>query len=52
MIMISDRATTDTIAPPTPCTALATMRNSCEFARPQKRDATVKTAMPIRNKRR
>ena len=51
-LIISDSATAETIAPPSPCTARAPIRNSCEPARPHASEATVKSAMPIRNRRR
>ena len=50
-ITISDRATAETTAPPRPCTARATTRASCEVARPQPSEASVKSAIPIRNRR-
>ena len=51
-VMISDSATADTTAPPTPCTARAPTSRPCEFATPQASEATVKSAIPIRNSRR
>ena len=51
-VIISESATAETIAPPTPCTARATTSISCVPARPQASDATVKSAIPIRNSRR
>ncbi len=48
-ITISDRATAETTAPPRPCTARATTSVSCEVARPQASEATVKSEIPIRN---
>ena len=35
-VMISESATAETTAPPSPCTARAATRSSCEFARPQR----------------
>ena len=50
-ITISESATAETIAPPSPCTARATTSASCEVASPQASEATVKSAIPIRNRR-
>ena len=51
-VMISESATAATIAPPTPCTARAPIRNSCEPATPQASDAPVNRARPARKSRR
>ena len=51
-VIISDSATAETTAPPTPWTALAATRTPCEFASPQPTEARVKSAIPIRNSRR
>ena len=52
MIIVSESATTDTTAPPRPCTARAPTRNSCEPARPQASEASVNTDSPMRKSRR
>ena len=52
IVMISESATTDTMAPPKPCTALATTRNSFEPASPQASEVAVNSARPMRNSRR
>jgi hypothetical protein len=51
-VMMSDSATAETIAPPTPCTARAPTSTPCEAARPHATDANVKSAIPARNIRR
>ena len=51
-LIISDSETAETIAPPSPCTARAPIRNPCEPARPQAIEAAVNSAIPIRNRRR
>ena len=48
--MISDSATAETTAPPTPCAARATISISCDSASPQAADATVNNTMPMRNR--
>ena len=50
--MISESATADTTAPPSPWTARAATRTPCVVDRPQAIEAAVKNAMPIRNSRR
>jgi hypothetical protein len=52
MVMISDSATTETIAPPNPCSARATTRNSGDPAIPQASDIAVKSTRPMRKMRR
>ena len=52
IVMISDSDTAETIAPPSPCTARAAISRCCVFARPQAREAAVKSAIPIRKRRR
>jgi hypothetical protein len=52
MIMISERTTTETIAPPKPWTARAVMRNVWEVASPHASEAIVKTEIPMRKRRR
>lgn len=52
MIMINDSETTDTAAPPRPCIARATTRDSADVARPQASEAQVNTVRPIKNRRR
>ena len=52
IVMINESATTETIAPPKPCTALATTRNSSEPASPHASDVSVNSASPMRNRRR
>jgi hypothetical protein len=52
MIMISDSATAETTAPPRPWIARAMTSTSCEPARPQASDDTVKSAMPLTKRRR
>ena len=51
-IIISDSATAETIAPPTPCTARAITSISWVVASPQRVEATVKSPIPITNSRR
>ena len=51
-IIISDSATAETIAPPTPCTARAMTSISCDCASPHSVEATVKIPIPITNRRR
>ena len=51
-LIISDSETAETTAPPSPCTARAPISIPCEPASPQQTDATVKSAIPIRNSRR
>ena len=51
-VMISERATAETTAPPSPCTARATISIACPVASPQASEASVNSAMPIRNSRR
>src|SRR5262249_21352531 len=48
-VIISDRDTAETPAPPTPCTARAATSIPCEFAKPHTADAAVNTATPARN---
>lgn len=50
--MMSDNATADTTAPPTPCTARAATSSPCVLANPQASDAMVNSVMPARNSRR
>src|SRR6476469_3209441 len=50
--MISENATAETTAPPRPCTARAATSSPCVFASPQARDERVKSAIPIRKRRR
>ena len=50
--MISEKATADTTAPPTPCTARAPSSRRCELDRPHASEASVKSVMPNRNIRR
>ncbi len=50
--MISEKATAETTAPPSPCTARAPSSRRCELERPQPSEARVKSAMPARNSRR
>jgi hypothetical protein len=50
--MISDSATADTTAPPSPCTARAAIKSPCVVANPHAADATVNTASPSRKIRR
>jgi hypothetical protein len=52
IVMINDRETTETTAPPRPWTARAATRNSGEPTRPQASEAKVKTVRPIKNRRR
>ena len=52
MVMINDRETTETTAPPRPWTARAPIRNSGESAKPQASEAEVNTVRPIKNRRR
>ena len=52
MVMISESETAETIAPPRPCTARATISRCWVLARPHASDASVKSAIPIRNSRR
>ena len=51
-LIISESETAETIAPPSPWTARAPIRNSCEPARPHAIEAAVNSAIPIRNRRR
>ena len=51
-VIISESATAETTAAPSPCTALAAIRSSCEFERPQASEATVNSVVPIRKRRR
>ena len=51
-VIISESATAETTAAPNPCTARATISISCEVARPQAADASVKTTIPMRKRRR
>ena len=51
-VIISESATADATAPPTPCTARAAMSRPWEVARPQHSDATVNSVIPARNSRR
>ena len=51
-VIIRDSETAETIAPPRPCTARAAIRNPCDPARPQAIEATVNSAIPMRNMRR
>ena len=44
-LIISDRPTADTIAPPMPCTARAATSIACDPERPQHSDATVNSAI-------
>src|SRR5512132_290839 len=48
-VIISERATAETTAPPTPCTARAEISIACEFAKPHTADATVNRATPAMN---
>ena len=47
--MISDSATAETIAPPTPCTARAPISSPWVVDTPHATDAAVKIAIPVRN---
>ena len=51
-VMMSESATAETMAPPTPWTARAAMRTPCEPAKPQATDAAVNNEIPARNIRR
>ena len=51
-VIISDSATAEATAPPSPWTARAATRNPCEVASPQQSEATVKSVMPETNSRR
>ena len=51
-LIIKDSETAETIAPPSPCTARAPIRNSCEPARPHATEAAVNSPIPMRNRRR
>jgi len=51
-LIMSESASASTTAPPRPWTALATMSISGETESPQTRDASVKNAIPRRNRRR
>ena len=51
-IMISESATAETTAPPTPCTARAATSIPCEVESPQASDAAVKSPMPLTKRRR
>jgi hypothetical protein len=48
-VIISERATADTTAPPTPCRARAPISIPCESENPHTADAAVKRATPARN---
>ncbi len=50
--MISENATAETTAPPSPCTARAPMRSPFEFERPHASDESVKSVIPNTNNRR
>ncbi len=50
-VIISESATAETTAAPSPCTARAPTSNSCEFASPHASEASVKSAIPPRNSR-
>jgi len=52
IVMINNSATTETTAPPSPCTARAPTRNAGEPARPHASEAAVNNVRPIRNNRR
>jgi hypothetical protein len=51
-VTTSESATAETIAAPRPCTARALIRVAGEVASPQPSEATVNTAIPVRNRRR
>ncbi|CFM14915.1 Uncharacterised protein [Bordetella pertussis] len=51
-VMISDRATAETTAPPRPCTARAATSMACPWAIPQASEASVNSVRPARNMRR
>jgi hypothetical protein len=51
-IISSESATAETTAPPSPWTARAAIRNSCDEATPHASEAAVKRPMPDRNMRR
>ena len=51
-VMISESATADTSAPPSPWTARAPTSMPCVVARPHASEAAVKSAIPARNIRR
>src|SRR4029453_14296676 len=48
-VIISERATAETTAPPTPATARAAISIPCEFANPHSAEAAVKRPTPARN---
>jgi hypothetical protein len=48
-VIISESATAEATAPPTPWTARAAISRPCVFARPQASDASVNSEMPVRN---
>ena len=52
VVVRSDRAAGDTIAPPTPCSARAATSNHGDRANPPARDATENRARPVTNTRR
>ena len=49
---MSESAIAETTAPPSPCTARATISSHWELETPQISDAAVNSAMPCRNSRR
>ena len=49
MFMMSDSATADTTAPPTPCTARAAINSAWVLASPHASEAKVKATMPAKN---
>ena len=51
-VIISESATAETTAPPSPCTARAATSMPCELARPQASEATREERIPTRNSRR
>ena len=51
-LISSASAIAETMAPPTPCTARATISQASEFARPQASEASVKSVTPARKMRR
>ncbi len=52
IVIISDRPTAETTAPPRPCTARPAISISCDCARPQASDAMVNSTRPYWNIRR
>src|SRR5579862_4101092 len=51
-VIVSERPTADTTAPPSPCTARAPINKPCDVDSPHASDASVKSEMPPRNRRR